>query len=190
MKQRDNKSLPLKVQLRKHVLDKAKLRTLRVLDLYAGEGLIWRELQKSFRVESYTPVDKAPRIPGTIKANVTPRFLSGFDLREYNVIDVDTYGEPWLVWTHLFPRINRQTVFFLTHGAIMTPGGGCMISRLARRALGIPMEWDIPRKRELSELAGRKFLTSQNTESEVKEGYTVSLQNVRYYGLICKPKKT
>ena len=184
----DNKSLRLKVEIRKRLLKETGLKPLRILDLYAGEGLIWKEVGKNFKFSSYTPVDKAPRLPGTIKATVDEHFLQAFDMSQFNVVDVDTYGEPWLAWEILFPKIQHPTLFFLTHGAVSTRGG-CQISKLARQIMGIPKHWNIPQKRELAQLADKYILLRKNPMARIIKGYQVPLTNVTYYGLLCSPNQ-
>ena len=140
----DNRSLRLKVELRNRTIKQAGFRDLRVLDLYAGEGLIRKEVRRHRKLKTYTPVDIVLRMPGTIKATVDQRFLRTFDMARYNVVDTDCYGEPWEAWTSLFPKISQTTIFFLTHGVVTARGGGCGISKLARKILGISVEWNIP----------------------------------------------
>src|SRR5437762_960995 len=95
----DNRSLELKLKIRRWTLGLAKLEGLRILDLCAGEGRIWKAMRQHAEVLAYTPCDRAPRAPGTIRGDATdPRFLAAFDYSKFNVIDVDTYGEPWDTW--------------------------------------------------------------------------------------------
>ena len=182
----DNRSLRLKVELRKRIIDRAGFPEFRVLDLFAGEGLIWKEIRRHRKLKTYTPVDKEPRMKGTIKALIDGRFLQSFDMTRYNVVDVDTYGEPWLVWTTLFHKIQHKTIFFLTHGAV-SGRAGANISKLGREILGIPLEWPIPQKKELAILADRYVLFKRNKTSEILSALMSSVGNVTYYGLICRP---
>ena len=184
-KKTDNKSLNLKVALRARVIREAGLGELRVLDLCAGAGHIWREMGKAHKIIAYVPVDQKPRMPGTIKGALSNRLLAAFDMAGFNVVDVDTYGEPWLAWLNLSVRITGRTVFFLTHG--ITGMMGTNTSKLARSILGIPPDWDIPKKPEISALAARYALRAGG--AEIVKGWKVELPNVTYYGLICDCKK-
>jgi len=182
----DNRRLDLKVQLRRHTLDQAQLGAIRVLELCAGEGAVWRTMRRHVKVADYVPVDIAPRLPGTLKGDVMDeRFLSAFDLSRFTVIDIDTYGEPWKPWRHVFERLTRKTVVFLTHGTVSSPAGA-RISEFACEILGIPKSWEIPRKQELALFAARyMLLAGEGAVCSIRKGWKVSLENVSYYGLIC-----
>ena len=165
----DNRSLGLKLAIRRQAIYASGLRGLRVLDLFAGEGRIWRELRQEFKVSAYTPVDKAPRLAGTLKMNIDARTVQAFDMRQFNAVDIDTYGEPWILWQDIFPRIARKTVVFLTCGIARGGGrpGGRPISLCARRALGIPLDWSIPGSCELAVFAAPYLLLAENPQSQI-----------------------
>src|SRR5437899_8556722 len=128
----------MKFHIRRITLEQARLGQLRVLDLCAGEGTVWRSMKRIAPIADYVPVDIAPRLPGTLQGDVMDsRFLSAFDLSQFNVVDIDTYGEPWKPWRDIFERLTKKTVVFLTHGAVSSPGGA-NISDFAREAMGIP----------------------------------------------------
>ncbi len=93
----DNRSLALKVELRRRALARAGLASARVLDLFAGEGHVWREMRKHVNITSYAPCDREPRLPGCVKGEAE-RLVLAFDLSRFDVIDIDTYGEPWACW--------------------------------------------------------------------------------------------
>ena len=183
----DNRRLDLKILIRNKVLQEAGLAELRVLDLCAGEGAVWRAMKKTVKIADYVPVDISPRLPGTLQGDVMDdRFLSAFDLSQFTVIDIDTYGEPWKPWRHVFERLQKKTAVFLTHGAVSSPGGA-NISDFAREAMGIPKSWDVPMKRELALFAARYLLLGgEGAVCSISKGWKVSLENVTYYGLICK----
>jgi hypothetical protein len=186
----DNKNLDAKIQLRRRMLDEAKFAEHRVLDLCAGEGVVWRTMRQHAKLDDYVPVDLAPRLPGTIVGDVKDeRFLSAFDLSRFNIIDIDTYGEPWKPWSFLQDRLTANTAVFLTHGAVSTPGGSG-VSNLVLERLGIPLAWNIPMKRDLSEFAAPYMLhPGKCAQVRIAKAWKISLQNVTYYGLICEPRK-
>jgi hypothetical protein len=186
----DNKNLDAKILLRRRVLDEAKFAEHRVLDLCAGEGSVWRAMRQHAKLDDYVPVDLEPRLPGTIVGNVKDeRFLSAFDLSRFNIIDIDTYGEPWKPWAFLQEHLTAATAIFLTHGAVSTPGGA-KVSNFVLERLGIPPTWAIPMKRDLSEFAAPYMLhPGKSARTRIAKGWKVSLHNVTYYGLICEPRK-
>jgi hypothetical protein len=186
----DNRRLDLKLQLRRMVLEYLDLRQVAVLDLCAGSGEVWRSMRQFVKVGEYVPVDISPRMPGTLHGDVMdPRFLSAFDLSRFSVVDIDTYGEPWQPWRHVFERLTRRTAVFLTHGAVSSPGGA-NISTFAREALGIPKAWEVPMKRELALFAAKYLLLGPSPGKTIEKGWKVALENVSYYGLVCNGLKS
>lgn len=186
-KKTDNKSLELKCALRRRLIRDAGLTDLRVLDLCAGAGNIWRDMARTHKISHYVPVDQEPRMPRTIKAAIPDRLLSAFDMSAFNAVDVDTYGEPSAAWLNTFPRIQNLTAFFHTHGMV-SGMGRCKISTMARKFLGIPLEWNIPRKRDLALMVPGHALTRPADGVEIVRGWKINLPNVGYCGLICGPK--
>lgn len=141
---KDNSHLAQKLEIRRAILKRGKFAELRVLDLCSGEGVIWKELRREFKVKAYTPCDRSPRLAGSLKMEMTDRTLNAFDLAKLNVIDVDPYGDPWTAWMNLSPRIKHRTAVFLTHGQIQTRAGASQVSRALRTSNGIPEDWDVP----------------------------------------------
>ena len=133
--QRDNHSLADKVRLREIVCRELG-EPLKVLDLFAGEGWIWKRLRRSLEISTYTPVDIRPRQPGTIRMDVTGRSVVAFNPDCFNVIDIDTYGDPWEIWDALRRRLTRRSAVFITHG--MVGRGEGSLSLFLRAQAGIP----------------------------------------------------
>ena len=182
----DNASLPKKLELRRYVLGKACFPELRVLDLCAGAGHIWRALREEYPVASYTPCDQKPRLPGCIKGEAA-RLIDAFDLSRFNVIDIDTYGEPWECWLKAASRIRTPTVVFMTFGTA-SARGGFNTSAAARAALGIPATWPVlPQKLELALFAADYCLAKGAELCAVIAAAKTKLPNVTYYGLVCGP---
>lgn len=128
-KKTDNHYLKDKVRLRaKYIPDKPF-----VLDCYAGNGVIWREVQK---LMADTPIirlaiEKEKSKGGFHLAGDNVRFLMSLDLSAYNVIDLDAYGIPYQQIKILFDRQYHGLVFFtfiqsimgnLPHGMLMDIG--------------------------------------------------------------------
>jgi len=169
------------------VIKEAQLEPLRVLDLFAGEGHIWKGLRQQLNVLSYTPVDKDDRQPGTIRVKITPRIIKALDISRYNAIDIDTYGDPWELWSELLPLIRYKTAVFLTRGKVTYGAGKMPISKAMKRAMGIPEHWDVPGKVDLMEYGDRCQLTQQCPTAKITSGYVIRLLRVDYYGMIVEP---
>jgi len=204
----DNHSIQGKCFLRKLLIREAGLEPCRVLDLFAGEGNIWRELRRKPRnpdgdpplnVEAYTPVDSANRQAGQIRLKINRRLIAalngdenstvyaGEDLKRYNVIDVDCYGDPWEVWQALLFRIKWPTAVFLTRGKVTYGSGRMPISELAKQVMGIPASWNVPGKIELLDYSDRCQLLQSCPTAAITSGYWTENPRVDYYALLVEP---
>lgn len=178
--------MPTKVELRLRVIRAAGLKRLRVLDLCAGAGHVWQAMREHVEVEAYTPVDREPRLLGTIHGDVKDRqFVHSLRPETYNVIDVDTYGEPWEPWSYCAERLTSKTAVFLTHGL---SGAGPSLSRFTWAALGLPREWPLMHKRELAIFSERYCLAASAGRARL----ALVLRSrpsgrVNYLGLIAEP---
>lgn len=190
----DNAFLADKIALRTQVIKAADLGDLRVLDTCAGRGIIWSEMKKRFKVASYTPCDKKPRMPGCIKMELDDRHLDVFNMAKFNVVDIDTYGDPFGAWLNLSKRLGHKTAFFLTHGFLRgyqgSPAGSSAISKSIRMMCAIPLDWNIamPNTPELAFSFGLRALR-RSTWVDIPLCLMATHENVRYYGLIVEPKK-
>lgn len=202
----DNRSLAAKVLLRKMVIKKMRLEPVRVLDLYAGEGAIWQQMQREkIQVESYTPIDRARRQAGQIHFKTSPRLIAalngdddvsvyaGEGLTRFNVIDLDAFGDAWAVYRAIVLRLKARTAIFVTRGSVAYGAGRANLSKAAREAMGIPTEWDIPIKLELIEMADRHAMLQSCETATVAQGYQIKMPRkgsaVTYFGLILEPKR-
>jgi hypothetical protein len=181
-KKTDSKNLLLKVELRRKVIAEMGLSPLSVLDLFAGKGIVWTEMRKYFEVAKYVPLDKNPRMPGTIRVDDSARYIPGFDLQAFNVVDVDPYGECWPSWDVFTQLIAKPTAVFLTNGTMVATR-----SHYVMRHLGIPTEWDVPKRVEISQFAPLFFLTPERNRCRIVKAYRCSMEHIAYYGLICEP---
>ena len=184
----DNSNLGGKLALRRHILDQAGFESLRVLDLFAGEGHIWGRLKKEYKVATYLPCDRERRQPALLLGD-SPRLLRGLVVSRFNVIDVDCYGDPWECWLHIAPRIEGRTAVFLTCG--ISSSGSCMgtsVTNWTKKLCGIPLAWDVPRKWELAVYAAGFAFRAGCQETNVLAAGKIHSGNVDYYGLLCEGK--
>jgi len=84
----DNKSIANKVFLRRKATE--HLSTLRVLDLFAGNNVLWRNFEK----ERYYGVELLPDKGVNLNADAR-QVVDSLDLSDFNVIDCDSYTIPF-----------------------------------------------------------------------------------------------
>lgn len=114
----DNKAMAEKLAVRLHFLRKYHADNAKVFDCCQGAGLIWKKIRQDLEVKSYWGVDLKVR-KGRVAMNsveVLRRKLTD------NVIDVDTYGEPWEHWLTMLPNITQPTTIFLTWTSLCSLG--------------------------------------------------------------------
>lgn len=133
MAKRDYTNPPAKLKLRRHFIDRYHSgdEPANVFDAVAGDGGLWKELRKLPAVANYWGVDSAPKT-GRLKVDAV-RVLSQPGWR-YNVVDIDTAGQPWKHWLALLPNVSRPTTVFMTLGR---PHAGRPLSDIEREALGL-----------------------------------------------------
>lgn len=182
----DNRNLRQKVDLRTAICSQLK-EPLRVLDLFSGEGRIWAAMRENFKLAAYTPVDEKPRQPGAIKLKVDARTVRAFDAQRFNVIDIDSYGEPWEVLAAILPSIKQATAIFLTYGHVGM--GNIGISKYLREACGIPPAWEIPTDKALATFLGQLYLRRALAGRPVGQVLAVENPNVGYYGILLSSVK-
>lgn len=127
-----------KIQLRQHVA-RVMPKPLRVLDLYAGPGDMYREAWRPAGA-SYVGCDlEWYRDERLLYVADNTRLLRSLDLREFNVFDLDAFGSPWdPIWIimHRRPRLaaGDMLALCLTEGTSMRARLGWVTSTLARLA--------------------------------------------------------
>lgn len=204
----DNHDLTAKLDLRRQVIAQAGIEPLHVLDLFAGLGNIWNSLRaeprtvhspKPLDVESYTPVDAVAKQPGQIRAKITPRLIAalngdpdevsykGDGLTRFNVVDIDTYGDPWELWSAILHRIKTKTCVFATRGVVTYGSGKMPITNHAKKVMGIPKTWNVPGRIEILNISDRYCLLEQCPTARISAGWEIKLPRVHYYGLIVEP---
>ena len=105
----DNGTLAKEVALRKEATK--GLKELKVLDLFAGENLIWSKIKtdRYFGVEAEKGKGKNLNVDNR-------RIIPALDLSQFNVIDCDTYGIPYEQISMIFenPTLQNGTVIIYT----------------------------------------------------------------------------
>jgi hypothetical protein len=97
------------------------LNTIKVLDLFSGEGLIWDMIKKQTKKDI-----KVLRVDQ--KKNKKGLYLIGDNLKyqlnynHFDVIDIDAYGVPHRQLERIFQTVNTPTVLYITY--IQTLYGG------------------------------------------------------------------
>lgn len=108
----DNANLASKLALRRSFLRQLPAVRPRVFDACQGSGVIWQELRKEFDVRYWGVDVKQKR--GRIKID-SARVLetSGWT---FDVVDIDTYGQPWRHWAAVLRHGTGTVTVFLTIG--------------------------------------------------------------------------
>jgi len=105
----DNKSVANKVFLRRKATE--RLSSLRVLDLFAGNNVLWRNFDK----ERYFGVELVPDKGINLNADAK-QAIESLDLSAFNVIDCDCYGIPFEICRKLLEskQVKSGTVILYT----------------------------------------------------------------------------
>lgn len=185
-KQTENSNLPLKLLIRKKIINEAKFDQLHIIDCCTAKEMIWENLKKHYDISSYLPFDIKPQLPGTIKMD-SKEALRQMSLSDYNVIDIDTFGEPWEHFYEIINKINQKTAVFLTYGRVKVGGGN--ISNFAKKIIGIPLDWKIPITDEIVEIFISILFTTISEYVTIEKVYKVTLPRVSYYGIILNKKE-
>jgi hypothetical protein len=188
-KKTDNHNFADKLGIRRYFLDKYHKKVPPVVfDCCQGEKLLWSILEREYVLDSYFGVDLKLK-KGRLKID-SSRILEqkGFD---FDVVDVDTYGEPWKHFLNMLPHITKPCTVFLTIATIKAAGGG-NISKLMAKALGVHNLTNLSQalRGKISLLGTDQFLGMALKYCEVQECKEVeSSGNARYLGLRLVPKR-
>lgn len=134
-----NSHMAMKVALRAAHLPKAD--PVRVLDCYAGEGVIWKAVEKKTgRKFEITAIDiEKPKKRRVQLTGDNMKFIPSLDLSKFDVIDLDAYGFPGKQLEAIFEKYRERPfkaevfVTFIKVG-FHAPGAG--IPRLVLEACG------------------------------------------------------
>lgn len=118
IKQIDNRSLGTKLALRRTFLDRLAGK-ISVIDCCAGEeGLLWKQLRREYARVDYFGLDLKPVGRGVVKYD-SARWLREVGVGSADVVDIDTYGDPWLHYQAACnPTGKKRRTIFLTCGMI------------------------------------------------------------------------
>lgn len=95
MIQTDNSFLEEKIQLRLNSIEKMES-PIRILECFTGDGVIWDAVrQRTDKEIKILRIDIKPDRKGLYLIGDNKKFLSGFDLTTFNIIDLDAYGSPF-----------------------------------------------------------------------------------------------
>jgi hypothetical protein len=181
-KKTDNASLSTKVAIRRWLLERMGVTDAYVLDTCAGLGKVWSAMEDHVQIRQWTRCDVKPRRAGVLAVEATTA-LEKFDLSLYNVVDIDPYGEPWAPFRAFLRRFSRPTAVFLTHGHVMN----AQVANANLHAVGIPLDWPVPRTPSLSAYVARQALAMTCDYATVVHAAQVQMPRVSYYALGLEP---
>lgn len=182
----DNHNPKVKLDLRRYFLNKYHAdNPPRVFDCCQGGGVMWGTLQKEFSIANYWGVDLKPK-KGRLKIDSVRILEQGIS---ENVIDVDTYGEPWKHWLAMLPYIKKPMTVFLTIATIKIGGGG-NITNEAKKELGLDRLTRLPQSfygKLTRHVPGIMLARALDFAKITEAAEAVSAGNARYIGVHLEP---
>lgn len=188
----DNDRLPAKLELRRHFLrafhrDKPPV----VFEACQGSGVLWKTLREEFTLARLWGCDLKPR-PGRLKMD-SSRIVGQQGFRA-DVVDVDTYGNPWEHWLNLLPNLTAPCTVFLTFGMLKKIGDGTVPSLVQRHAVGLIFkDFDCPPSL-LAAQSVRKHILEALLAAPLSRGLEIVEareappgRSARYFGLHIRP---
>lgn len=91
MKKTDNHYLKEKINLRKEVLKMVDNPV--ILECFSGRGLLWDSIDDKYQI-TRIEIEKGKNKKSHLQGD-SFKFLKGFDLSKFNIIDLDAYGVPF-----------------------------------------------------------------------------------------------
>jgi hypothetical protein len=92
----NNSFLAEKIRVRLHSLSQINRPTLRILEAYRGESLLWPEVQKhTDKKIELVGIDIKGDYKGAYLKGDNVKFLLSMNLDGYDIIDLDAYGVPY-----------------------------------------------------------------------------------------------
>ena len=134
----ENSHLRTKVRLRLELIDQLKRKNLYVLDAYAGQGIVWKEIQKQRPDLKITTVgiEKRKYVNPNVIMGDNRKVMKGLDLSAFDLIDLDAFGCPWEQLA-ICAESAGQVPVVLTHISV-TLGP---VPKGLLKAAGLPSEW-------------------------------------------------
>lgn len=101
----DNSYFDLKVNLRLNSLLLFKKQNIIILDAFAGDGLLWSEIQrKTSKNIEILRIEKKKNSLGIYLIGDNIKFIRGMDLARFDIIDLDAYGSPYRQLNEIFKQ--------------------------------------------------------------------------------------
>lgn len=107
----DNKSIYDKIFIRKQAIQ--GLTHVRVLDLFAGRNVLWNNIV----TEDYFGIDREKYKGKNLVAD-SHKIFDSLDLKNFTVIDVDSYGISFDIYKKLFSKKDLQSGTVIIYTAI------------------------------------------------------------------------
>lgn len=114
-----------KIRLRVEAIESIPKTEIRVLDCFHGYGLLWTEVKK--RTEKKIKVlgieiDKEKHSPHKVIYGDNEKIIPAINLREYDLIDVDAFGDSFHLIETINKRISKGTVIIYTQISVSMGG--------------------------------------------------------------------
>lgn len=134
----ENSHLRTKVRLRLELIDQLGKTQLHVLDAFAGQGLVWKEIQRQRADLEITTVgvEKRKYVNPNVIMGDNRKAMKGMDLTAFDIIDLDAFGCPWEQLAIAAERAPMVPVV-LTHISV-TLGP---VPKGLLKAAGLPSAW-------------------------------------------------
>jgi hypothetical protein len=134
----ENSHLRTKVRLRLELIDQIGKDKIHVLDAFAGQGLVWKEIQRQRPDLQITTVgiEKRKYVNPNVIMGDNRKAMKGMDLTVFDIIDLDAFGCPWEQLAIAAERAPNVPVV-LTHISV-TLGP---VPKGLLKAAGLPSAW-------------------------------------------------
>ena len=132
-----------KVDLRVDAIRGMGKEHVRVLDAFAGEGLIWKSVQEQLPDVDFEilKIEKKPYSGAGVIAGDNRKVMPSLDLADFDLIDLDAYGIPYEQLRLCAERAPHVPVAVTCIMSSLTP-----IPKPLLLAAGLPQDW-LDRKR-------------------------------------------
>lgn len=180
-KKTDNSFTKEKIELRLDTVNKIKKDSINVLEAYAGDGIIWKEVQKrTDKKINILKIEMKGNKKGVYLKGDNIKFLPLFDFSLYDVIDLDAYGVPFHQLEVVFKKQFRGYV----HVTYIQSGMGTLPTGMLNR-LGYTKGM-VTKCRTLFNKNGMQKMMDYLAINNVKSitGYFIDRKNYFYFNLV------